>query len=127
MKKKVSFRNLLAMMMVAMLCVGISSCKKEEFYNTSVNLPDIVGFWKFTSGNLEGESIEFANYYTYNSPRTFFYGGSFTLSGNQLTLRSNRGDKYTAKIAFDGMKKNMQMQGKSDDGKTFSYTLKKSY
>jgi len=44
MKKKVSFRNLLAMMMVAMLCVGIS-----------------------------------------------------------------------------------QMQGKSDDGKTFSYTLKKSY
>ena len=115
------------MMMVAMLCVGISSCKKEEFYNTSVNLSDIVGFWKFTSGNLEGENIEFSNNYTYNSPRTFFYGGPFTLSGNQLTLRSNRGGKYTAKIALDGMKKNMQMQGKSDDGKTFSYTLKKSY
>ena len=124
---KKNLLHLMAIMMVAMLSVGLSSCDKVDDFSTPVSKSDLIGFWEFTNGGLKGKTIEF-DAYTYNASFTYLYAGSYTLSGNVLTLRSSRGNKYTMKIAIKdpGLSwAKMTMQGTSDSGETINYTLKK--
>ena len=125
---KKNLLHLMAIMMVAMLSVGLSSCDKVDDFSTPVSKSDLVGIWEFTNGGLKGKTIQFDANGTYNASFTYLYAGSYTLSGHNLTLRSNRGNKYTMKIAIKdpGLSwAKMTMQGTSDSGETISYTLKK--
>lgn len=134
--EKKYFWSLLTIMMVAMLSVGLASCDKVDDFSSSVSKSDIVGIWKFTQstdytssgvkeGTLKGKTIIFYDYDVYNSPQTYLYGGSYTLSANKLILRSNKGGKYTTKVAIKNSGRKMLMEGSADNGATFSYTLEK--
>lgn len=130
--------SMLTIMMVAMLSISLTSCDGEEFYDSPFSTSDFVGTWKCTKstdytgsgtkeGSLVGKTVTFDTNGTYNASSTYLYAGSYTLSGNKVTLRSNRGGKYTAKVQINKTKRTMLMEGSSNDGNTFSYTFKKSY
>ena len=123
--KKSFYWSILTFMMVGLLSVGFASCNKLDAFSAYVNPSDLVGTWHFTDGGLEGKTITFDSNGTYDSAFTYLYGGYYTLSGSDLTLRSSRGNKYTTKIAIKNAGKEMLMQGTADNGKSFSYTLKK--
>lgn len=135
--EKKYFWSLLTIMMVAMLSVGLASCDKVDDFSTPVSKSDIVGIWKFTQstdysssgsvkeGALKGKTIIFEDYDVYNASSTYLYSGTYTLSANKLILRSNRGGKYTIKVAIKNAGRKMLMEGSADNGATFSYTLEK--
>ena len=134
--EKKYFWSLLTIMMVTMLGVGLASCDKVDSFSTPVSKSDIVGIWKFTQstdytssgvkeGALKGKTIIFESYDVYNASSTYLYSGNYTLSANKLILRSNRGGKYTIKVAIKNSGRKMLMEGNADNGATFSYTLEK--
>ena len=138
MKTTKNLWGLLSFMMVAMLCVGFISCNKEDSYSTSVNVSDLVGTWDCTEstdywdggskeGALVGKYIIIESNGTYNSNSSTVYSGSYTLSGNTLTVRSNKGRKFTATVSINKTKGTMLLEGSTDDGYTFSYKFKKRY
>lgn len=112
-----------------LLCISLVSCDKDDTFSTPVNASHLVGRWKFTNGGLEGKTIQFDSNGTYSASFTYLYAGYYTLSGNVLTLRSSRGNKYTVKIAIKdpGLSfAKMTMEGTSDSGQKISYTLEKN-
>ena len=130
--------SMLAIVVIAMLSVGLTSCDGEEFYDSPFSASDFVGTWKCTSsidytssgtkeGSLVGKTITFESNGTYNASFTYLYAGHYTLSSNKVTINSNRGGKYTAKVQINKTKKTMLLEGSSKDDNTFSYTFKKLY
>lgn len=119
----------LAVITAGLLCISLVSCDKDDTFSTPVNASHLVGRWKFTNGGLEGKTIQFDSNGTYSASFTYLYAGYYTLSGNVLTLRSSRGNKYTLKIAIKdpGLSfAKMTMEGTSDSGQKISYTLEKN-
>jgi len=74
--KKHLLWNFLTIMMVGLLSVGFVSCNKVDDFSTSVKAADLVGWWKFANGGLEGKTIQFDANGTYNSPFTYLYGSN---------------------------------------------------
>jgi hypothetical protein len=129
--------NLLTFMMVAMLSsFGFASCDSDNI-STPIENSDFVGTWEFTQstdyldsgtkeGALVGKAISFTDNGTYSSNTSTFYYGNYSVSANELTLRSNKGKKFTAKVS-NKKTSSMVLKGQASDGYSFTYAIKKKY
>ena len=120
------FLSLLTFVMVAMLgSVGLASCDSDNI-STPIENSDFVGTWEFTQstdyldsgtkeGALVGKTISFTDYGTYSSNTSTFYYGNYSVSANELTLRSNKGKKFTAKVSSKKTS-SMVLKGQASDG-----------
>lgn len=127
---KKNLLHLMAIMMVAMLSSGFVACDKVDEFSGSVNASDVVGNWKCKEGtnswgeSMSGKYLMIESNGTYSSNSSSLYAGYYTLSANKMTLRSNSGKTFTAKVAVNKTKKTLVLKGETKDGGTFNYSFK---
>ena len=134
--KKLFFLMMMAATLFVLGSVGFASCDSDNI-STPIENSDFVGTWEFTQstdyldsgtkeGALVGKTISFTDNGTYSSNTSTFYYGNYSVSANELTLRSNKGKKFTAKVS-NKKTSSMVLKGQASDGYSFTYAIKKKY
>ena len=126
-------KNLLYLIVLAILSVCMVSCSNDENNDSSGDdlVNEAIGTWMCTSstdsamgytveGLMVGKEVTIKNNGTYTSTSpTFGYSGTYNIKGNTITAKSSNGDTFIVNVTISGDK--MTWNGTASNGTTFKY------
>lgn len=129
-------------LIILMLLPMVASAYDAQYYNgnrtgsesENLDITKIVGSWQCTASIDKSGGKTYTDYMknqvltvnldgTYSSTSKEMGNGTYTIQGNTFTAKSSSGRTFTATVTLDG--DTMIMDGKTSDGITFKYTLKR--
>lgn len=134
MKKQIKLWGMMmVMLMMAPLMVACGGDDSDDGSRGNELVTKAIGTWMCTSstdsargmsydGLMVGKQVTIKNNGTYTSTAsTFGYSGTYTISGNSITAKSDSGDTFVVTVTISGDK--MTWNGTASNGTTFRYVF----
>ena len=132
MKKQIKLWGMM-MVMMAPLMVACGGDDSDDGSRGNELVTKAIGTWMCTSstdsargmsydGLMVGKQVTIKNNGTYTSTAsTLGYSGTYTISGNSITAKSDSGDTFVVTVTISGDK--MTWNGTASNGTTFRYVF----
>lgn len=136
---KKDFFCMMTVMLVAMMSVSVMSCGGDSVDGPGISGQELknqaIGTWMCTqstdeaqgntyNGLMVGKQVTIYDNGTYTSTASSFgYTGTYSISGNTITAKSNQGTTFVISVSIRG--NNMTWQGTTSNGVTFNYVFMK--